>query len=254
MKVRALAYNTFREAIRDKVLYSLIFFAVAMIVISLILDHLTVGEKTKIIKDFGLASIAIFGVMIAIFVGIGLVYKEMERKTIYNILSKPIHRYQFLLGKYLGLVATLFVEVAVMSVVFLLLLYFYEGSVDFFLFYAIGMIFMELMIVTAFALFFSSFSTPILSGLFTFSFYIIGHLTPDLLELGRRSQSQFLKWITEILYYILPNLEFFNIKEQAVYHLPLKEGYLCLAFLYGFFYILLILLLSITVFQGRDFK
>jgi ABC-type transport system involved in multi-copper enzyme maturation permease subunit len=254
MKIIALAYNTFREAIRDKVLYSLLFFAVAMIGISLILDHLTVGEKTKIIKDFGLASITIFGVMIAIFVGIGLVYKEMERKTIYNILSKPIHRYQFLFGKFLGLVATLLVEVIVMSGILFLLLYFYEGRIDVFLFPAIGMIFLELMIVTAFALLFSSFSTPILSGLFTFSLYIIGHLTPDLLELGRRSQSQSLQWITEILYYILPNLEFFNIKGQAVHHVPLTEGYLSLAFLYGSFYILLILLLSIAVFQGRDFK
>jgi len=254
MKVQSLAVNTFREAIRDKVLYSLLFFAIVMIGISVILDNLTVGEKTKILKDFGLASIAIFGVMIAIFVGIGLVYKEIERKTIYNILSKPIHRYQFILGKYLGLVMTLLVEVAIMTIAFLSMLYFYEGSIDFFLFYAIGMIFIELMIVTAFALLFSSFSTPILSGLFTLSFYIIGHLTADLLELGQRSDSLFLKYFTEIFYYILPNLECFNIKAQVVYHLPIEEGYFCLAFFYGVFYILLILLISIVIFQKRDFK
>jgi len=254
MKILALAYNTFREAIRDKVLYSLLFFAIAIIGVSVILDQLTVGEKTKIIKDFGLASIAIFGVMIAVFVGIGLVYKEMERKTIYNILSKPIHRFQFLIGKYLGLLMTLLVEVTIMSVALFLMLYFYEKTIDYFLFTAIGMIFLELMIITAFALLFSSFSTPILSGLFTLSFYVIGHLTSDLLELGQRAESQVLKCVTEILYYVIPNLEFFNIKAQAVYHLPLPEGYLFLATFYGAFYILLILLLSIVVFQRRDFK
>ncbi len=254
MKVKALTINTFREAIRDKVLYSLLFFAVLMVGISYILDELTIGEKTKIIKDFGLASISIFGVMIAIFVGIGLVYKEIERKTIYNILSKPIPRYQFIIGKYLGLIMTLLIEVVVMSVVLFTMLYFYEGKIDFALFPAIAMIFIELMIVTAFALLFSSFSTPILSGLFTLSFYIIGHLTADLLELGRRSHNQSLKYFTEILYYILPNLEYFNIKGKVVYHQNLEQGYLFFASVYGILYILIILLISIVIFQKRDFK
>ena len=254
MKVIALAINTFREALRDKVLYSLLFFAALMVGISVILDNLTVGEPTKIIKDFGLASISLFGVLIAIFVGIGLVYKEMERKTIYNILSKSIHRWQFILGKFFGLVMTLLVEVAVMSTALLSLLYFYEGHVDFFLLYAVGMIFLELMIITAFALLFSSFSTPILSGLFTLSFYIICHLTPDLLEFGAKSESLTLKYVTKTLYYVLPDLEYLNIKGQVVYHNPLQEGYIFLASLYGFFYIMILLLLAIVVFQRRDFK
>lgn len=254
MKILALAYNTFREAIRDKVLYSLLFFALVMIGIAMILDQITIGEPTKIIKDFGLAAIALFGVLIAIFVGIGLVYKEMERKTIYNILSKPIHRYQFLLGKYLGLVTTLLVEVVVMSIALLLMLYFYEGHLDFFLLSAIGMILTELMILTAIALLFSSFSTPILSGLFTLSFYIIGHLTPDLLELGKKADSQFLKYFTEVLYYVLPNLEYFNIKGPVVYHLPLEQGYLYVASCYGICYILILLLISMVIFQKRDLR
>lgn len=254
MKIVALAVNTFREALRDKVLYSLLFFAVVMFGISMILDQLTIGERTKIIKDFGLAAIAIFGVMIAIFVGIGLVYKEIERKTIYNILSKPIHRYQFLLGKYCGLVMTLFVEVAIMSLALLSLLYFYEGHIDFYLFYAIGMTFLELMIVTAFALLFSSFSTPILSGLFTLSFYVIGHLTADLIALGQKVENPFLYYVTTIPYYILPNLEYFNLKGQVVYHIPIEQEQLYLASLYGIFYILIILLLSMVIFERRDFR
>jgi len=254
MKVPTLAYNTFREAIRDKVLYSLLFFAALMVGISVILDHLTIGEPTKIIKDFGLAAIDLFGVLIAIFVGIGLVYKEMERKTIYNILSKPVHRYQFILGKYLGLIMTIILEVAIMSLVLFFILYFYEGKLDFFLLYAIGMIFLELMIVTAFALLFSSFSTPILSGLFTISFYLIGHFTSDLIEFGKKSESLSLKYLTKILYHLIPNLDYLNIKGTVVYHLPVEKGYLYLASLYGIGYVLIILLLSIIIFQKRDIK
>ena len=129
-----------------------------MIGLSVILDYLTIGEPTKIIKDFGLASIEIFGVLIAIFVGIGLLYFQMERKTIYNILSKPIHRYQFIIGKYLGLVLTLTIEVLTMSIALFAILYFYEGKITFTLLPAIGMIFFALMIITSFALLFSTFS------------------------------------------------------------------------------------------------
>ena len=254
MKIIALTINTFREAIRDKVLYSLIFFAVLMIGLSVILDNLTIGEPTKIIKDFGLASIEIFGVLIAIFVGIGLVYKEMERKTIYNILSKPIHRYQFIIGKYLGLTLTLLVEVLTMSIALFCILYFYEGKIAVALLPAIGMIFITLMIITAFALLFSSFSTPILSGLFTLSFFLIGHLTPDLLELGKKADSQSLHYLTKALYYIIPNLEYFNLKGQVVHQVALEKGYLFFALLYGLLYIAIILLISMVVFQNRDIK
>lgn len=254
MKITVLAFNTFREALRDKVLYSLLFFAAAMIGIAMILDQITIGEPTKIVKDFGLASISFFGVMVAIFVGIGLVYKEIERKTILNVLSKPIYRYQFMIGKYLGLVMTLLVEVVLMSTALVALLYVYEDKFDFILLYAIGMIFLELMIVMAFALLFSSFSTPILSGLFTMSLYMIGHLTPDLLAFGQRTDSAALKHLTKTLYYVIPNLEYFNIKGQVVHHLPIDPAYLYLAISYGLCYIFIILLLSIAVFQRREFR
>lgn len=254
MKVLVLSLNTFREALRDKVLYSLLFFAVAMIGISVILDCITIGERTKIVKDFGLASIALFGVMIAVFVGIGLVYKELERKTIYNLLSKPIHRYQFLLGKYFGLVMTLLVEVTIMTCTLIGMLYFYDGEIDYYLLPAIGMTVMELMVVTAIALFFSSFSTPILSGLFTLSFYVIGHLTPDLLEFGEKMESQFLRYFTKALYYLLPNLEYFNLRGQVVYRISIDPEHLLLASLYGIVYIFIIISLSAVVFSRRDFK
>jgi ABC-type transport system involved in multi-copper enzyme maturation permease subunit len=124
LKIAAIAINTFREAVRDKVLYSLLFFAIALIGASVVLNKLTIGQQTKIITDFGLASISIFGTMIAIFVGIGLVSKEIDRRTIFTIVSKPVSRAAFLVGKYLGLVLTLAVEVTIMSVCFLVMLSF----------------------------------------------------------------------------------------------------------------------------------
>ncbi len=254
MRITAIAVNTFKEALRDKVLYSLLFFSVVIIGISLILDHLTIGEPTKIVKDFGLASISLFGILIAIFVGIGLVYKEIERKTIHNILSKPIHRYQFIIGKYLGLMVTLFVVVGLMSLLLLGMLYCYEGNADFSVLPAIAMTFVELMVVTAFALLFSSFSTPILSGLFTLSFYIIGHLTTDLLALGQRGQSALLKHTTKALYCLLPNLEYFNIKGSVVYHEPILREYYFFAPCYGLSYVLAILAVTIMIFEKRDFR
>ena len=163
VKILAIAVNTFREAVRDKILYSLLIFALLMIVSSVFLSTLSVGDQIKIIQDMGLSMISIFGTLIAIFVGIGLVYKEIEKRTIYSIIAKPIARHQFLMGKYCGLILTLLVEITVMSSGFLLLLYFYPGSYDASILKAIYLIFIELMIVTAIALLFSSFSTPILA-------------------------------------------------------------------------------------------
>ncbi|MFQ5456059.1 MAG: ABC transporter permease [Nitrospirota bacterium] len=254
MKVFAIAINTFKEAIRNKILFTIIFFALLMMGASIILNNVTIGQQAKIIKDMGLASINIFGILIAIFVGIGLVYKEIDKKTIYTIISKPIHRYEFLIGKYLGLVITLITELIFMTMVFFLIILIYENGIQFNLLSAIFLILIELMVVTSVGIFFSSFSTPILSGLFTLSFYIIGHLTSDLKALGKISENRFTKNITEILYYIIPNLENFNIKADVVYQLPVSSGYILWAAIYGMIYITLILFLSVLIFQWRDFK
>ncbi len=254
MKIAAIAINTFREAVRDKILYTLLFFAIAMIASSILLGKLVIGDQTKIIKDMGLASISLFGVLIAIFVGIGLVFKEIERKTIYTIIAKPIQRYQFLLGKYLGLILTLVVEVVIMSTGFILLLFYYEPSPDMDILKAILLIFFELMLITSIALLFSSFSTPIMSGVFTLSMYVIGHLTGDLKMLGSKSESAAVKHITEFMYYLLPNLENFNIKAKVVHNIPVSWGYILYAMSYGILYIAIILLISAIIFQRRDFK
>ncbi len=146
----------------------------------LLLGKLTLGDPMKIIKDFGLGSISIGGTLIAIFVGIGMVYKEMEKRTIYIILSKPLARWQFLMGKYLGLSLTILVEVAVMTILLFGLCFVYEKAVPWLLLTAIVPIYIEILVILAFAVFFSAFSSPFLSGMFTLAVFIIGHFTQDL--------------------------------------------------------------------------
>ncbi|HLC25637.1 MAG TPA: ABC transporter permease subunit [bacterium] len=254
MKIIAIAVNTFREAVRDKILYSLLFFALVMMGLSVILGNLTIGEQIKIIEDFGLGTISLFGVLIAIFVGVGLVYKEIERRTIYTILSKPIPRWIFLLGKYGGLLLTLFVEVFVMVVFFSLLVFFYGVGFDFALLKAIGLIYLELALITAVALFFSAFTTPTLSGFFTLGIFAIGHLSTDLKVFGEGTKDPFLSGLTSFLYYLLPNLENFNIKGQVVHQIPVSWEFIGWSTLYGLLYIAGTLLLTVLIFQKRDFR
>lgn len=259
MVISAIAKNTFKEAVRNKILYSLIFFALTMMAVSLVLDQVTIGQRSKIIKDFGLASINLFGVLIAIMVGINLVYKEIEKRTIYPILAKPVRRSEFLIGKYLGIVLTLGVEVILMSFFLFLLMLVYGTSTDSQTFdlgmlWAIFLIFLELMLVAAVAILFSSFSTPFLSGMFTLAIYVIGHLTDDLKRLGGLSGNLSLESLTAFIYYLLPNLENFNIKGEVVYQIPIETGRILLAILYGLLYISILIFLSSILFQRRDFK
>lgn len=254
MKIVVIALNTFRETVREKVLYNLLFFALLMIGSSVLLSTLTIGEQSKIIMDIGLASINIFGILIAIFVGIGLVSKEIEKKTIYTIISKPIYRYQFLLGKYLGLLITLFVNTSIMVTGFfaVLILMTYNITPD--MIKAILLIYVELMVVTAVALMFSTFTTSTLSAIFTISIYIIGHLLGDLKVFAARLGNPVIVFLMNSLYYILPNLENFNIKGEVVHNIALDPSFIGMSVLYGLLYITMILFSSVIIFQRRDFK
>lgn len=254
MKIWTIALNTFREAIRDKILYNLLFFAIAIMFLSISISNLTLGERIKIVLDIGLASLSIFGLLIAIFVGIQLVYKEIQRRTIYVLLSKPVPRYQFILGKYLGLGMTIVINVAIMAVPLFMILVYTGYRFDPMILKGIVLILMELMLMTAVALFFSTFSTPTLSAMFTLGIYIIGHLSGDLKVFGAVSKVAGMKTLTSIIYYLVPNLENFNIKTEVAYRLPLQPGFVINSFAYGCFYITLLLLASAFVFRKRDFR
>lgn len=253
MKIRAIAANTFKEAIRDRILYLLLFFAAVSIIFSRLLALLTVGDRVKIIMDVGLASLSLFGALMAILMGTGLVYKEIDKKTIHTLLSRPIHRYQFLLGKYIGLISTLFIMLLLMSLIFLILIFFHTFKIEWALLVAILYIFVEVCLITAVALFFSCFSTPILSSIFSLSFYLIGHLSWGLETLIKKMRPGLGKILAQILYTFLPDLENFNFKTEVVHHLPIPSSVFLFSALYGIFYSLFVLFLAILVFRKRDF-
>ncbi len=262
-RILAIARNTYRETVRDKILYNLILFALIMILSSIILSQLTLGNEDKVILDLGLSAISIFGMLIAIFIGIGLVYKELEKRTAYALLAKPVHRYELILGKYLGLLFTLLVNLAIMTVGLELALL-YTGSIGLGghlrVLPAVYLVFLSLALTTALALLFSTFSTPALSALFTFFLWLIGHFGKDLQNFGELTKSAPVSWICRVLYYVLPNLANFSIVDSrsiiktAGYSSAIDPLAVAGSTFYSILYCAAILSLSIAIFMRRDFK
>jgi ABC-type transport system involved in multi-copper enzyme maturation permease subunit len=263
----AIALNVFRESVRDKVLYSLVLFAIILMAASYLIGQLTAGQDVKIIKDLGLSATSIFGLFIAVFIGIGLVSKEVERRSVYSLLAKPIHRYQMIAGKYAGLVLTLIVNITIMTAaLYAVLAYMGWGvspdierawdapALDPALLKAVVLILVELMVITAIALFFSTFSTPILSAAFTFGFFIVGHFSTDLRNFEQVVDSPAAAKLARGLYWVLPNLAQFDIKAQVVHAQPVPLGYMMLTSAYALIYIAVLLIAAMVIFSRRDFK
>jgi ABC-type transport system involved in multi-copper enzyme maturation permease subunit len=253
MKIGAIAGITFKEAKRDRVLYLLFFFAALGIVASRVLAILTVGDRIKIIKDVGLASISLFGVLMAILIGTGLVYKEIDKKTIFTLLAKPLHRSEFILGKFLGLALTLFVMTLAMSLIFLAIVYAHTLRIESTLLVAVAYIYLELILITAVAVLFSSFSTPILSSLFALAFYLIGHLSWGLELILKKMAPGAGRTLVRVLYTVLPDLENFNFKTEVVHGLAIPPAIYLSSALYGLCYTAFILALAVLIFRRRDF-
>jgi ABC-type transport system involved in multi-copper enzyme maturation permease subunit len=265
MVIKAIAVNAFKEAIRDKILYNLLIFTVIIIAASVLLGRLTIGQDQRVIKDVGLASMSLFGMLIATFVGTNLVHKEIRRKTIYTIFSKPIKRYEFILGKYLGLLLTILVNLIIMNIVLFAVLGLYKllfannsnGSDEainyFMLLKAVLLILFELMLITSIAILFSTISSPTLSIFFTLGAYVVGHLTIDLKEFGAASQSEFIRSLSSIFYYLLPNLENFNIRAEMVRDISVSSQFIFYVIGYGIIYISAILLISILSMEKKEF-
>lgn len=250
--VWAIAKLTIRDAVRNKILYLLMGFAVLLISFSWIIGKMTVGDELKIVKDLCISGIHIFGVFITVFIGISLIFKEMEKRTIYLVISKPIRRYQFLLGKFAGLSLSLF------GVLFILVVAFYgvlilRGENTPRMLLAFYTMYLEWLIVAGIAILFSSFSTPLLSTMLTLSAFLMGHLTESLLMLKDRLTSNIVDSVLTALFYALPNLELFNIRSQMVHDLPLPAGYLFTATLYWLLYLGTLLMFASFLFQKKDF-
>ncbi len=256
IKIWAVTLNSFREAMRDKILYSLLFFAVLMILASVSVAQMTIGEYEKVLRDLGLTAISVFGLLIAIFVGIGLVNKEIERKTIYTIVSKPVHRWQFLIGKFLGLSATLLVQVLSMTAAFVIILVLAEAQLHSSLLAALWLTYTELLVVTATALLFSSFSSPVLASMFTIGFTLIGKLSAGLVEFSEHGEasSDGFRSFARVLYHVVPDLQTFNVRTAASYGTEVPWEYIAYSTGYALAWSAALLLLASIIFQFREFK
>lgn len=259
-KIWVIALNTFREAIRNKVLYSLMFFALLVIVGSIAFGALSVHEEVRLVTDLGVGAMSMFSVVIAIFVGVNLVYKELERKTIYTLIPKPVHRFQFVLGKFVGLTITLATLLVVMTCVLAAVLMSQGARAGSPLLIMVALVFLETLTITAVAVLFSSFSTPFLSGLFAAGVFLIGRSVPDIRAIAEKMAQPLLSPLLEAVAAIVPNLRFFYVSGSVVdgdyvsiHGTFVDWGYVALASGYAALYVGLVLLLAIGLFSRRDF-
>jgi len=252
-----VAINTFREAVRDRVLYNLVLFALMMIGAAILVGQISIGIERLVIINLGLSAISIFGLVMAVFIGVGLVYKEMEKRTLYTLLAKPIRRSEFLVGKYGGLLLTLLVNTSFMTLGLGLALY-YVGRPfvpsDAWILVAIYFILLELALVTALALFFSCFSSPMLSALFTLGIYVTGIFGTDIRDFGEVTKSPALTAATHILYYLIPNFHNFNVISAVAHGQAIPASLIGWNTLYAAVYVTFVLVAASAVFSRRNLK
>ena len=247
-----IALNTFKETIRNKVLYNILFFALGIIFLSISFGEWSVFARTQVMEDFGLATMSIAGLLLAVFIGVGMLGREIAGKTVYAILSKPVYRLQFVLGKFAGLWITLSINFAIMTLVFIGSIYCEGGKPTPGLMYAVVLIFTEMTVIVAVSILFSSMTTPTLAAIFTLGFYIAGHYN-DMLEFNLMQQlNPFIAATMKVIYYLLPNLEHFNIRSRVVYGLSVDPGYVAMAALYAALYAALFLSLAGLFFKQKD--
>lgn len=250
----AIATNTVRESVRSKLLYGLLFFAVLLIGSGAIVASLSYVEGDRILQDVGLGAVRLFGVAIAILVGINLIHREVDRRTVYTILSKPISRADFLVGKFLGLTLTIWLQMAIMGVAFVGVSLATGAPLGwphaaFFLLTGA-----ELALMVGVATLFSAFTTPVLAAFFTTGVWAVGHLTRELRDLGAGSGSTAVEWTTWVAHRVLPDLESFNLSSEAAHLLPITTADVVLPMIYGIAYLVVVLILAVGIFERRDFR
>ncbi len=254
MKTIALAQNTFREGVRDRIFLVVAVFGVLVLVSSFVIGPLSLGEQTRITQDIGLASMSVLCFLIAILVGTGIVFKEIDKKTIYTILSKPISGWELILGKFLGLAAmvgalTLGMSAVLVAVNWIVSHQFYPGILI-----AILLIWMELVLLIALSILMSTLCSPILGAVFTLVFYVIGHTSGDLRDLAAQFGSRSVGMLSKIMYYTLPNLEYLNIRGKVIHGIGIDAPYVVFACAYALLYALVFLTLAVLVLDRKEFK
>ena len=255
--VWTVATNAFREAVRDRVLYNLVFFALLMIGASILVGQISIGIEETVIVSLGLTATSVIGLMIAIFIGVGLVSKEMDKRTLYALLAKPLQRWQFLVGKFIGLVMTLTVNTAAMAAGLYIALWSvnreWQAS-DIYILTAVYLILLKLALIVALALLFSCFTTPFLAILFTAGMYVAGLLAGDLRTVhGVELDPGTLRWMRGISY-LLPNFENFNVLGRVVHGRGVPGALVWQATLYALLYTAIVLTGAAIVFSKRNLK
>jgi ABC-type transport system involved in multi-copper enzyme maturation permease subunit len=255
-RISSIASNTFREAVRDRVLYNLIAFALLLSGAAILVGQTSIGIEKLVVVNLGLTSVSLFGVVIAIFIGIGLVSKEIDKRTLYAVLSRPVRRWEFITGKFFGLAGTLVVNTFFMAIgVFTALLYvshrFHRS--DAWILVALYFIVLQFLIICALALLFSSFSSPLLSAVFAFALFVIGSFSEDLRGFAAMA-SGISRWLATAAAYLVPNFSAFNVISSVAHEQPVASGLIVYNTLYAFTYASAVLCGAILIFQRRDLK
>ena len=250
-RVWAVASNTFRETVRERVLYNLVFFAILMTLSGLLLGELSIRQDEKILKDIGLAAMELFGTLIAIFIGVGLVAKEIERRSLHALLAKPLSRDEFFLGKFVGLGVTLLVNVTLMSAGLALTLLATGRGVDPRLLAAIYPIYLGLLLVVALAVLFSTLTSTVMAAVFTVGVVVAGHFS-DVIRAIKDVRPDVPSWAIALLYYALPNFRNFDFKDKVAHGDPVALAPLGWVTAYAAAYIGIVLLAGLTAFRSRE--
>ncbi len=255
-RILNIASNTFREAVRDRVLYNLIAFALLMSGAAVLVGQISIGIERLVVLNLGLTAVSLFGIVIAIFIGIGLVSKEIEKRTLYTILSRPVGRWEFITGKFLGLAGTLTVNTVCMAAgVFAALLYVshhFQAS-DGWVLVALYFIILQFLIVTALALLFSSFSSPLLSAVFAFALFIIGSFAEDLRGFAAMTQGV-QRWLATGAAYLVPNFSALNVINLVAHEQPLSGQLILYNTAYALLYVVTALSAAVLIFEHRNLK
>jgi ABC-type transport system involved in multi-copper enzyme maturation permease subunit len=251
-----IAANTFREAVRDRVLYNLIAFALLMSGAAILVGQISIGIERLVVVNLGLTAVSLFGVVIAIFIGIGLVSKEIEKRTLYTVLSRPVGRWEFIVGKFFGLAGTLVVNTFLMAIgVFAALLYVSHGfeRADGWILMAVYFIILQFLMMTAIALLFSSFSSPLLSAVFAFSLFVIGSFAEDLRGFAAMAQGVS-HWLATGAAYLVPNFSSLNVITSVAHQQPVTAQLVFANSLYALVYTGMALSGAVLIFERRNLK
>ena len=250
-KIIEIAKNTFLETIRDRILYGILAFALLFLISTLFLGSISLGEDIRIIKDLGLAAIYIFSVIITIFIGTSLIQKELEKRTIYILLSKSVSIKEFIIGKFIGLFSSILVNVFFMTIVYLIIVLLKNGGVDYLSLLSVLLLVFELAIFVAITILFSCFTTPFASMIYSVSILYIGHSLSTLRQATTKTGG-FAKILGDATYYIFPNLEKFNIRNTIVYGIVPSADQVIYPICYSIFLTIILLWLSITVLKKQE--